>query len=78
MAPSDAARMTSPTFRPPVLATTPAAIAVASLGTMGKNASSIAIDEDDQVAPVRAGDGVDDRLEHALILELCGGEAAAR
>ena len=35
--------MTTPTFKPPVLATTPAAIAVASLGTMGKNASSIAI-----------------------------------
>ena len=41
--PSAAARMQRPTLRPPVLATTPAAIAVASLGTIGKNASSIAI-----------------------------------
>ena len=65
IAPSAAARMTSSTRKPPVLATTPAAIAVASLGTSGKNASIIASEEDDQVAPVRAGDGVDDRLEHA-------------
>jgi hypothetical protein len=42
-APSAAARITSSTLRPPVPATTPAAIAVASLGTTGKKPSMAAI-----------------------------------
>ena len=38
-APTAAARMTRPMLRSPLPARTPAAITVASLGTIGKNAS---------------------------------------